>query len=167
MKTVLHHYDDLDAIDTAGMKKMVLIILVMFLHSAAEGIGIGVSFGGEAGNVLGRFISLSLAIHNVPEGLAVALVLLPKGVTKLRTGLWAVFTSLPQPVMALAAYLFIESFVPVLPVGLGFAAGAMGYVSLFELLAEAVEDTSLSMASAVSVVAFMLMYAAQELLKDV
>jgi zinc transporter, ZIP family len=137
---VLARYEDLSVGHMVGAsaQKMVLIMFVMTLHSLTEGIGIGVSFGGSQD--LGQFISTSLAVHNIPEGLAVALVLFPMRISKLRASLWAIFTSLPQPLMALPAFMFVQEFKPLLPVGLGFASGAMAYVAVFELLKEAITD---------------------------
>ena len=115
---------------------------------------------------MGKFIALSLAMHNVPEGLAVALVFIPKGQSRLNTALRAIFTSIPQPIMSVPAFMFVERFVPVLPVGLGFAAGAMGYVAVFELIAEAVEDiNSKRIAAGVVAASFVAMFTAQEVLK--
>jgi len=158
---------DLESIDIDSAKKMFLIIFVMTLHSLSEGIGIGVSFGGSSGMKLGQFISFSLAVHNVPEGLAVALVLTSRKVSTLRAAIWAIFTSLPQPIMAVLAYLFIERFIPLLPAGLGFASGAMFYVAVFELLTEAIEDTSVYFTSFVGLISCSAMMVAQYGLKGI
>lgn len=135
----LDDYEDLKLGNLHGMnaKKALLVMAVMFLHSFAEGVGIGAAFGGESGAHLGMFVSLTLAVHNVPEGLAIALVLVPRGVSITGAALWCIFSSIPQPIMAVPAYLFVEHFRPGVPVGLGFAAGAMCYVALFEIIAEA------------------------------
>lgn len=166
-KRVLAKYDDLTVphMKAQDVRKVILIIFVMTLHSVSEGIGIGVSFGGKSGTQLGQFISLSLGIHNIPEGLAVALVMRSRGFTKLRTIIWCIFTSLPQPIMAVPAYLFIENFEPMLAAGLGFAAGAMVYVAIFELMAEAVEQCGRLRTGAIVAIAFCLMTFSQERMK--
>jgi len=149
-------------------QKMLLIIIVMTLHSLSEGIGIGVSYGGHRGMKLGQFISLSLAVHNVPEGLAVGLVMRARNVSTLRTVLWAMFTSIPQPIFAVPAFLFVERFAPMLPIGLGFAAGAMSYVAVFELFGEAMEDLhSSTLAAVIALCSFAGMMYVQEMVKEV
>jgi len=59
---------------------MLLLVAVMTAHSCTEGISIGISYAGSHGQALGHFMSSILALHNVPEGLATALVLVPHGV---------------------------------------------------------------------------------------
>jgi zinc transporter ZupT len=125
---------DLGELVGADARKALLILGIMTVHSFAEGIGVGVSFGG--GEKLGLFITVAIAIHNIPEGLAVAMVLVPKGTKPWKAGLWAIFTSLPQPLMAIPAFLFVILFEPWLPVGLGLAAGAMIWMVFAELIPE-------------------------------
>lgn len=127
------------ALQGADAKKALLIVGVMTLHSAAEGIGVGVSFGG--GRELGVLMTVAIAIHNVPEGLAISLVLVPRGVSVASAAGWSVFSSLPQPLLAIPAFLFVAVFQPVLPVGLGVAAGAMVWMTMSEMLPESLEAT--------------------------
>ncbi|ETW00769.1 hypothetical protein, variant 1 [Aphanomyces invadans] len=72
-KLILDGHDGvkLGGLDGLDAQKALLIMAVMTLHSISEGIGVGVSFGGEGGDRRGVMVSLTLAIHNVPEGLAV------------------------------------------------------------------------------------------------
>jgi zinc transporter ZupT len=123
------------AIRGAGARQMTLIVVVMTIHSLAEGVAVGVSFGGGA--ALALMITLAIAVHNVPEGLAISAVLRPRGVGVLACAGWSIFSSLPQPIMAVPAFLFVEWSRKALPYGLGFAAGAMVFMVLEELLPEA------------------------------
>lgn len=123
-------------LDGASARKALLILGVMTAHSFAEGIGVGVSFGSTM--TFGVFISLAIAVHNVPEGLAISLSMVPRGVPVWRAAWWSVFSSLPQPLMAVPAFLFVQVFEPILPVGLGLAAGAMIWMAQSELVPEAI-----------------------------
>jgi len=124
----------------ASARKALLLLGVMTAHSFAEGAGVGVSFGG-AGE-LGVFITTAIAIHNIPEGLAICLVLIPRGTSVIKASLWSIFTSLPQPLMAVPAYLFVRMFEPLLPIGLGLAAGAMIWMVFAELIPDALKNAT-------------------------
>jgi zinc transporter ZupT len=67
----------LGALQGANALKAVMIIGVMTLHSFSEGVGVGVSFGG--GETLGGLITAAIAVHNIPEGLAISLVIVSRG----------------------------------------------------------------------------------------
>lgn len=129
------HEPEFASLSAANARRMLLFLVVMTVHSFAEGVAVGVSFGG--GESLALTITVALAIHNIPEGLAITAVMRPRGVSLWRCAGWAVFSSLPQPLMAVPSFLLVERVRPALPLGLGFAAGAMVYMVLIELLPEA------------------------------
>jgi zinc transporter, ZIP family len=126
----------------ADALRALLIVGVMTVHSFTEGVGVGVAFGG--GEALGIAIAIAIAVHNIPEGLAISLVLVPRGASVKSAAGWSVFSSLPQPLMAVPAYLLVATFEPFLAVGLGFAAGAMLWLVARELLPEALRETRLA-----------------------
>ena len=126
---------DFGSLSGADARKALVIVAAMTAHSISEGVGVGVSYGG--GDALGVFVTAALAVHNIPEGLAISLVLIPRG-TKVRTAAWwSIFSSLPQPLLAVPAFIFVDHVRSFLPLGLGFAAGAMVWLSVTELLPDA------------------------------
>ena len=139
---VLEGYDEDELVFGAATgesaRRMFLMVVVMTVHSFSEGVAVGVSFGGGA--ALATAITAAIAVHNIPEGIAITAVLRPRGVSLPKCAGWSVFSSLPQPLMAVPAFLFVEAFQPGLPWGLGFAAGAMIFMVLVELLPEAFEE---------------------------
>lgn len=158
-KLLQHNDVGISDMPKADAKKMILIMGVMTIHSFAEGIGVGVSYGGTS--ELGFFITTAIAIHNIPEGLAISLVLVPRGVSAFKAMGWSVFSSLPQPIMAIPAFLFVLSFKAFLPVGLGLAAGAMIWMIFSEMIKDALENCSSSTVGFIVTASFTIMYAFQ------
>jgi zinc transporter ZupT len=150
------HFGALRGADAMGA---LMIVGVMTVHSFTEGVGVGVAFGG--GETLGVLITLAIAVHNIPEGLAISLVIVPRGISVGRAAAWSVFSSLPQPLMALPAFLLVEWFGPVLPIGLGFAGGAMVWMVAAQLLPDALRTAGLRRVAAATVGAAVLMVALQ------
>ncbi len=147
----------------ADALKALMIVGVMTIHSAAEGIGVGVSFVG--GRELGLFITIAIAVHNIPEGLAISLVLVPRGASIPRAAGWSVFSSLPQPLLAVPAFLFVDAFEPLLPVGLGFAGGAMVWMVFHEIVPDALEETSRDVVATTLTISMVAMLIFQSLLR--
>jgi len=141
--------------EQADFTRLVLILGILTVHSFPEGVAVGVSFAelgladiasGEAVTVAGLTLpvlavcmTVAISIHNVPEGMAVSIPLRSMGVSEWRMVWWAVFSSLPQPVGAVTAYYFVTLAEQFLPVGFGFAAGAMVYLVRTEFIPEALD----------------------------
>jgi|SRR6185503_2632661 len=127
-----------------GNKSQLLIFIAMAVHSIPEGVAVGVGFSSEAvhSNNLGHYIALAIALHNIPEGLAVAVPMRAAGASIGRC-FWAAFlTSLPQPIAAVPAAYVSWLFQPIMPVLMGFAAGAMIFLVILELIPEALHTSS-------------------------
>ena len=146
----------------AGSKKMLLFLGIMTVHSFAEGVSVGVSFANTM--EFGIFIAIAIAVHNIPEGLAISLLMVPKGTTPLKAVGWSIFSSLPQPLMAVPAFLFVETFREYLPLGLGLAAGAMIWMVFAELIPEALQKCDAHKVGLWVTIAIMLMTAFQILI---
>ncbi len=132
----------------ADFDKLVLIVGVLTIHSIPEGVAVGVAFAelgtegdlvlaGVAIPALAVFVSLAVAIVNVPEGLAIAIPMQTYGIGRWKTVGWAVFSGLPQPIGAVLAFYFVTVASGVLPFGFGLAAGAMIYLVARDMLPEA------------------------------
>ena len=134
----------------ADTKKVALIVAVLTVHSFPEGVALGVAFadvgleggvaiGGVAIPTLAILITIAISIQNIPEGLAVAIPLHTYGASKWKLFGAAVLTSIPQPVGAAIAFVFVTIARQFLPFGFGFAAGAMVYLVIHDLIPEALE----------------------------
>ena len=124
-----------------------LVFIAMTIHSIPEGVAVGTGYALQNNphydaTGVGTFIALAIAIHNMPEGLAVAIPMRSAGASFGRCFLAAFLTSLPQPIAAIPAVLLAWFFEPMMPFLMGFAAGAMIFLVVLELIPEALESES-------------------------
>lgn len=122
-----------------GGRAEILIFLAMSVHSIPEGVAVGVGYAsGEVYSTdLGSYIALAIAIHNIPEGLAVAIPMRAAGASIGKCFFAAFLTSLPQPIAAVPAVLASWFFQPIMPLLMGFAAGAMMFLIIMEMIPDA------------------------------
>lgn len=137
--------------EEADFKKMALILGVLTVHSFPEGVAIGVAFAelglgagipvfGFAIPAIAITMTIAISIHNIPEGVAISIPFKASGVSNWKTMGAAIFSSLPQPIGAVIAFIFVSQARAFLPLGYGFAAGAMIYLVLTEFVEEAFEE---------------------------
>jgi ZIP family zinc transporter len=112
-------------------------MLAITLHNFPEGLAVGVRFGG--GDV-GAAVALAIGIglQNVPEGLAIALPLRRDGMSRGRAFFWGQLSAAVEPVAGVLGAALVLVSASVLPYGMAFAAGAMLYVVVEELIPETV-----------------------------
>lgn len=114
-------------------RRSLVLFAAMLIHSIPEGLAIGVGFA-TGDLALGATMALIIAVHNIPEGLAIALPVRAEGGSMARSVALSIGSSMPQPILALPALLAFGLIQQILPLGLGFAAGAMLYLVFVELL---------------------------------
>lgn len=140
----LDAYEDIQFAHLKGSRarKTFLMVAIMAAHALGEGCGVGVSFVGDKGWTQGVLTTLAIGVHNIPEGLAKATVLVGQGMSAWDALLWSIITCLPQPLVAVPSFIFVESFKSILPIALGFAAGCMIWMVFAELLPDALHNVS-------------------------
>ncbi len=126
----------------ANLKKTTMLVLAVTLHNIPEGMSVGVTFAGAIiGNagvtMAGAFaLAVGIAIQNFPEGAIISMPLRSEGVSRLRSFSYGALSGIVEPVGALITILLAKQIVPALPFLLAFAAGAMIYVVVEELIPE-------------------------------
>lgn len=83
----------------ADARKILLVLGIMAAHAVGEGAGVGVSYAGTRGWSQGLLVTLAIGLHNIPEGLAVATVLVARGVSIRKAMIWNVFVAMPQAIV--------------------------------------------------------------------
>lgn len=129
------HLEDAMSEHFDSLKKIWLFIVAITIHNFPEGMSVGVSFGsGDYKN--GIVLATAIGLQNFPEGLAVALPLIGLGYNKWKAVWIATLTGLVEPVGGLLGVTAVTIFSPILPVAMGFAAGAMLFVISEEIIPE-------------------------------
>lgn len=143
----LHMNSDTPEGHKAQLKKSIMLTLAVTLHNIPEGMAVGVVFAsflsGATTITLSGAIALSvgIAIQNFPEGAIISLPLMQSGnMSKGKTFLYGFLSGVVEPLGALLTILLASFITPLLPAFLAFAAGAMLYVVVEELIPEAQED---------------------------
>jgi len=128
---------------SSALKKTTMLVLAVTLHNLPEGMAVGVVFAGlMAGEtaipvMAALTLSIGIAIQNFPEGAIISMPLKSVGISKAKAFLYGTASGIVEPVGALLTILASSLVVPILPYFLAFAAGAMIYVVVEELIPEA------------------------------
>ena len=131
----------------SGLKRTTKLILAVTLHNIPEGMAVGVVYAGWLAGETGvsrtaaLALAIGIAIQNFPEGAIVSMPLLAEGMPKHRTFWMGVLSGAVEPAAALLTILVSSAVIPVLPYLLAFAAGAMMYVVVEELIPEISEGS--------------------------
>jgi ZIP family zinc transporter len=166
-KTLPHLHKGLETNKAEGIKttwqRSVLLVLAITLHNIPEGLAVGVAFGAAAANLpsasIGAAIALAIGIgiQNFPEGAAVSIPLRREGLSRKKSFLYGQASGIVEPIAGVIGALAVISMRNILPYALSFAAGAMIYVVVEELIPEAQNDSSSDIATIGAMLGFTVM----------
>jgi len=128
------------------MHKTMLLVLAITMHNIPEGMAVGVLFGAVAAGVPDASVAgavalaLGIGIQNFPEGFAVAMPLRRMGMSRLKSFYYGQLSAVVEPIAAVSAAWAVIYFEPILPYALAFAAGAMIYIVVEEVIPETQRD---------------------------
>ena len=147
----------------SNLKKTTMLVLAVTLHNIPEGMAVGVVFAGwlsgvEEITLMGAFaLALGIAIQNFPEGAIISMPLISEGVSKPKAFLYGVLSGIVEPMGVLLTVLIAGRIIPLIPYCLSFAAGAMMYVVVEELIPEMAEGEHSHLGTIVFAIGFVLM----------
>lgn len=145
--------------------KTVLLVLAITLHNIPEGLAVGVAFGAVAENMPGAqlrdavILAIGIGIQDLPEGLAVAVPLRRSGLSRRKSFLWGQLSGAVEPIAGVLGVVLVLAAKPLLPYALAFAAGAMIYVVVEEVIPETQRDKNTDRATLGLILGFVLMMA--------
>ena len=132
--------------ETEGIKtpwhRTTLLVLAITLHNIPEGLAVGVLFGGVAAglpeaSIAGAVVlALGIGIQNLPEGIAVSMPLRRQGMSRFKSFWYGQLSAIVEPIAAVIGAVAVTFFTPILPYALAFAAGAMIFVVVEEVIPE-------------------------------
>ena len=128
-------------------KKTILLVLAIALHNIPEGLAVGVAFGALASPELTEMpevfsigaaiaLAIGIGIQNFPEGFAVSMPLRRQGVSRWKSWQWGQLSAIVEPIFAVIGAAIVMQVLPILPYALAFAAGAMIFIVVEEVIPE-------------------------------
>jgi ZIP family zinc transporter len=166
-RTIPHLHIHLTKEQAEGIKAKLplsyLLVLAITLHNIPEGLAVGVAFGALAsGEVSVTFagavaLAIGIGIQNFPEGLAVSMPLRSEGMSRRKSFWFGQLSGFVEPVAGLIGALAVSVFQPLLPYALSFAAGAMIYVVVEEVIPESHRGGNADLATISTLVGFVFM----------
>ena len=130
----------------SSWRRAVLLMVAITIHNFPEGLAVGVAFGaGNAGAAVA--LALGIGLQNIPEGLAIALPLRREGMSRLRAFWYGQLSATVEPVAGVLGCVLVLIAQPILPYAMAFAAGAMLYVVVEELIPETVRSGTTDIAT--------------------